>query len=133
MGPTLVAYLRGARVGAVGTVEATMAAVAVGIVGALWLAATGAVGVATAEAVGGGATAAAVGGGVTAAAVGGGATAAAAAVSRPGLDPLIGEGEEWLHPGLEAVPSACLNHAWAGEGKKTERMGGGGGGGGFLC
>ena len=126
MGTTLVAYLRGARAGAVGTVEATMAAVAVGIVGALWLAAAAAVGVATA---------AAVGGGATTAAVGGGATAAAAAVSRPGLDPPTGEGEEWLHPGLEAVPFACLNHAWAGEGKKTERMGGGGGGGGggFLC
>ena len=33
------------------------------------------------------------------------------------------------HPGPEAVPSACLNHAWAGEGKEMERMGGWG----FLC
>ena len=31
-----------------------------------------------------------------------------------------------MHPGPEAVPSTCLNHAWAGEGKEMEGMGGGG-------
>ena len=31
-----------------------------------------------------------------------------------------------VHLGPEAVPSACLNHAWAGEGKEMEGMGGGG-------
>ena len=63
MGPTLVAYLRGAGVGAVGIVEATTATAAVGMARAPWLAA--------AVAVGRGATAAATGSG-------------------PGLDPPAG-------------------------------------------
>ena len=48
MGPTLVTYLRGV----VGTVEATTAAAAVGMAGALWLAATAEVGVAVVAVVG---------------------------------------------------------------------------------
>ena len=30
------------------------------------------------------------------------------------------------HPGPKVVPSACLNHAWAREGKEIEGIGGGG-------
>ena len=80
MGPTLVAYLRGAGVGVAGIVEATTKAVAAGMVGALWLATE-----AAATAVGASA----------AAAVGGGTAAAVTAVSGMGLDPLVGGGEEW--------------------------------------
>ena len=53
VGPTLVAYLRGAGAGAIGTLEATTVAAAAGIAGALWLAVAAAVG-AAAVAVGGG-------------------------------------------------------------------------------
>ena len=34
------------------------------------------------------------------------------------------------HPQPKAVPSACLNHAWARKGKEMKNGGGGGGGGG---
>ena len=145
VGPTLVAYLSEAGAGAIGTIEATTAAAAVGMTGALWLTAAAAVGVAAAAIVGGGVA-------VGAAAVG---AAAAAVGSGPGLDPPTGGGEECssgcccsgcsgsdgriragvgpasrgrrtaAHLGPEVMPSACLNHAWVGEGKEMERMGGG--------
>ena len=85
MGPTLVAYLRGAGVGATGTVEETMATVAASMVGALWLAAAGAMGAAAVAVVGRGAVAAATGSG-------------------QGLDPPARGGEELCTRGLKLCP-----------------------------
>ena len=102
VGSTLVAYLHGAGSGATGTVEATIATVAVGMAGALWLVEAEAVGAAAAAA-------AAVGGAIVAAAVVGGVTVAATAVvSDPGLDPPAGGGEERCTRGLKLCPPSVL-------------------------
>ena len=100
VGPTLVAYLRGAEARIAGTIEATTATVAPGMAGALLLAAT--------------------------TVVGGCATAAAAAISGPRLDPPAGGGEEWRTRGLKLCPPLVLTMPGPGEGKEMEGMGGGG-------
>ena len=79
VGPTLIAYLRGAGAGAIGTVEATTTAAA----GTPWLAATTAVGAAV-------------------------AAIAVATGSRPGLDPPARGGEEWRTRGLKLCPPCVL-------------------------
>ena len=99
MGPTLVAYLRGVA----GTVEATTAAAAVGMAGALWLAAKTKVGVAVIAVVG--ATAVAAVGVAAAMAVG---AAVVVAGSGSGLDPPAGVGEEWRTRGLNLCPPLVL-------------------------
>ena len=98
MGPTLVAYLRGAGAGTTRTIEATTAAATAGMVGALWLAA----------AVTMGATAAAAAGMGAAAVVGEGTTAAAAAASGSGLDLPVGGGENRPTRGLKLCPPRVL-------------------------
>ena len=45
---------------------------------------------------------------------------------RAGVGPASRGRRRVAHPGPEVVPSACLNHAWAGEGKEMERVRGGG-------
>ena len=92
MWPTLVSYLHGAGVGAAGTVEATTATVTAGIAEGLWLAGAAAVGAI---------------GAVTETVVGGDA-AATTALSRPGLDPPVGGGEERRTWGLKLCPSRVL-------------------------
>ena len=95
MGPTLIAYLHGARAEAVDTVEATMATAAAGMAGALWLAAAAVVGAVAVEAVS-----------TTAAAVVG--VAAVATGSGSGLDPPAGGGKEWRTRGLKLCPPRVL-------------------------
>ena len=97
MGPTLVAYLRGAGVGVVGTVEATTVTAATGMAGALWLAAAAVVGVA-AVATTGAVAAAVVGRGIVTVAVG----------SAPGLDRLAGGRRGAAHPSLKLCPPRVL-------------------------
>ena len=96
MGPTLVAYLHGARVGASGTVEVTIAEAVACMSGALWLAALAVVGAATLVVV-----VVAVG---VAMSVGVVAAAGAEGVgSGLGLDP-PGGAEEWRTQGLKLCP-----------------------------
>ena len=131
VGPTLVSYLHGAGAGAARTVEATTAAAAGGMAGALWLAAAMAVGAAAAAKVGGGAV---------------------AAVSGPGLDPPAGGGEERRTRGLKLCPPRVLTMPGPDKGRrwreweeedffakeekgfemKMKRGGGGGGGAGVV-
>ena len=99
MGPTLVAYLRGAGAGVVGFVEATTATAVAGMAGALWLAATTVVGVAAAAVVSRGVAVAAVGSG-------------------PGLDPPIRGGEERRTRGLKLCPPRVLTMPGSEKGRR---------------
>ena len=96
MGPTLVSYLRGVRVGAARTVAVATATAAVVA----------------------GATAAVVGVATIAAVAGGGAAAAVATVSRLGLDPLAGGGEEWRAHDLKLCPPRVLTMPGPEKGKR---------------
>ena len=140
MGPTLVSYLCGARARVVGTVVVTIAEAAVGMVGALWLAATTAVGAIVAAVVVAAGTATTVGAaaatattvgaaaatvGAAAAAMGAAATAMVGVGSGLGLDPPTGGGEEWrtrglklCHPCVFTMPGPEKRRRWGSGGRR---------------
>ena len=91
VGPTLVSYLCGVRAGATGTVVAAMA------------------------------TAAVVAGAATTATAGGWRCSnGCGSCIRAGVGPASRGRRRVAHSQPEVVPSACLNHVWAGEGKEMK-------------